>query len=224
MRSGYAVMEQGGMAGALAWIRNRMRDTNGLTVAAASLLAVPALVLMSNSEAVESAIAAAMADPAAILAARSPGARAPGALTQTKPYYTHPTERVLGQDRTRPPGDTPTDSVSPLAATDPAVVPDAFAQAAGVAPATTDAIGTPGLVPVGGAPVVGVGGGGGGGGGSGGGGGGGGGTDPGTPPITVVPEPSTWMMTILGFFAAGLGLRARYRRRRLAVERAAALN
>jgi hypothetical protein len=38
------------------------------------------------------------------------------------------------------------------------------------------------------------------------------------PPVSVVPEPSTWLMTIVGFFAAGIGLR----RRRSATGRRAA--
>lgn len=37
----------------------------------------------------------------------------------------------------------------------------------------------------------------------------GGGDTPVTPPVSAVPEPSTWLMTILGFFATGTGLRRR---------------
>lgn len=183
------------------------------TVGGAVALTVPAILLFSHSAAVESALAAAVADPAAIMAARSPGPRAAGALTQTKLRYAGPrapVERVLGGDRTRPAGAAP--APGPDATTTgalPVVPANAFGD-----PVAADAPGvfgtSPGLTPVGGVPVSGfvpgVGGGGGGG-------DGGTGTTPPTtpvdPPVTAVPEPATWLMTIMGFFTIGLGLRRR---------------
>jgi hypothetical protein len=70
----------------------------------------------------------------------------------------------------------------------------------------------PGVVIGGIGPGVGGGGGGGGGGGPGGGnpgGGGDGGTVVPPPPVIAVPEPSTWMMMLIGFGLLGAGLRLR---------------
>ncbi|MDP1027834.1 PEP-CTERM sorting domain-containing protein [Sphingomonas sp. KR1UV-12] len=173
-----------------------------------SAAALATIMLFSTSTAVESALASAMADPAAILAARSPGARAPGALTQTKLAYAHkaPVERALGQERTRPTAATP--AGTPVAALPSALPVTQQALGAPVAEATDPLVTSPGLVPTTLAPVSGVTGVGGGGGGNTGG-GGGGTTTPVDPPVSAVPEPSTWLMTILGFFTAGLGLRRR---------------
>ena len=193
----------------------------GLGVAGAvALLSVPTILLLGHGAAVESAIAAAIADPASILAARSPGGRAPGALSQSKLIQTKrryarsgvkrpagPTERVLGQARTRPTDALPLgDAVDPLIGTPFAIPQGAFGDVAGDGPAPVG----PGAVGFAGTPITGIGiGGGGGGGGVGGGGGGDGGTTPVVPPVSAVPEPSTWLMTIFGFFAAGIGLRRR---------------
>ena len=179
------------------------------TVGGAAILMVPAIALFSQSAAVESALATAVADPAAILAARSPGMRAPGALTQTKLAYAAPrapVERVLGQERTRPAGAVPAGAPdTPLVTALPVIPSDAFGDPGAPPSAFVTA---PGLTPVGGVPVTGLTPGS-----PGGGGGGGGGGDPGdggtTPPVTAVPEPATWLMTILGFFAIGTGLRRR---------------
>ena len=190
---------------------------------AVALVTIPALMLIGHGTAVESAVAAAIADPASILAARSPGARASGALTQTKLTQTKrryarsgvkrpggPTERVLGQSRTRPTAALPLgEAVDPLVGTPLDIPPGAFGVVGGGDAAPLG----PGVVAFGNTPVIGIGGGvGGGGGGVGGGGGGGGGTtptNPVTPPVSAVPEPSTWLMTIMGFAAAGIGLRRR---------------
>lgn len=185
-------------------------------VGAVALLSVPTILLLGHSAAVESAVAAAIADPASILAARSPGGRAPGALSQSKLIQTKrryarsglkrpagPTERVLGQARTRPTDALPLgDAVDPLTGTPLAIPQGAFGDLAGDGPSLVG----PGTVGFAGTPVTGIGIGGGGGGV---GGGGDGGTTPVVPPVSAVPEPSTWLMTILGFFAAGIGLRRR---------------
>ncbi|WP_082543652.1 PEP-CTERM sorting domain-containing protein [Sphingomonas sp. Leaf339] len=179
--------------------------------AAAALLTLPALMLAVHGTALESAVAVAIADPASILAARSPGARASGALTQTKQRYVKvgvkrtpgPTERVLGQARTRPPGELPLgDAAGPPVFALLDIPQGAFGNVGdGLLP------GGPGLVAFGGPPVTGIGVIGGGGGGN-----GGVGTTPITPvvpPVSAVPEPSTWLMTIMGFFTMGTGLRRR---------------
>lgn len=194
---------------------------------AGTLLALPTLMVVGHSTAVQSAVASALADPASILSARSPGSRAAGALTQTKNKRRYartaaatrgkPTERVLGQARTRPDvAVVPAGAADPLVAAPVAVPQGTFSDAVATAgdPITGAAVvaGTPGF-------GIGVGTvGGGGGGGTGGGGGNTGGGGGGTTPVTAVPEPSTWMMTILGFMGMGAGLR----RRRAVARRAVA--
>ena len=157
------------------------------------------------------AAAAVLSDPDALFAARSPGARAEGALTDTKPGRAPvhdaglppPSERVLTNVRTRAP--VPFIDALPPAGAIPFVdVP----YAAGTAPGPGDLLGGP---PIG---LVGTPGGGGGligGGGPGGGGGGGGGGQ-----IPGIPEPSTWAMLILGFFGVGGAMRRRRRAARVA--------
>lgn len=190
---------------------------------AGTLLALPTLMVVGHSTAVQSAVAQALADPASILDARSPGRRADGALTQTKNKRRYakvasatrgkPTERVLGQARTRPDvAAVPAGAADPLVETPVAVPQGTFSDAVATAgnPVTGAAIvaGTPGFG-IGGGTV------------GGGGGGTPGGTNPDggtTPPVTAVPEPSTWMMTILGFMGMGIGLR----RRKAAARRAVA--
>jgi hypothetical protein len=207
-----------------------LRTRRLAAVGAATLVAVPALVFATRGTVVETALAAAIADPASILSARSPGSRGAGALTQTKlkqtklrqtkPRYARsgvrrtpgPTERVLGQARTRPDGALPLgDAADPILGLPLAVPAGAFS---GLGGDGTPATG-PGTVAFGGVPITGIGG------------GGGGGivvppTNPTQPPVTAVPEPATWMMTILGFFAAGFGLRRRRRSAAVAAARTAA--
>lgn len=153
--------------------------------------------------AASAALAKAVADPLALLNGRSPGARSPGALTQTKARYAHdgdgahrrgtrpgeqPVERVLSALRERPSfidaenlpfvdlaSLAPTGSPVPPAATPPINLP-------GVAPSITP--------PVILAPLPG--------------GGNGGGT--GTP-VAAVPELATWAMLIIGFLGIGAALR-----------------
>lgn len=189
-------------------------------VSALSLLAIVPVVASDHGRQMASAVAAAIADPAALLDQRSPGARAAGALTQTKqrrlasrtsharePFV--PVERVLAGERRRPgdganiPGFVPDGGVeTPLPGAAPPPVDDAFLPPAGV----TGAGGGGSSVPV--APILD-----GGGGGSGiGGGGGGGGSEPSptpTPEPSPVPEPATWLLTLTGFTALATALRRR---------------
>lgn len=106
------------------------------------------------------------------------------------------------------------------AAVDPAAAAamlEAFSPAADTTPTAFAALGPafgPTATPVFSAGVPGTGGGGSGGGGTGGGGGdssggGTGGSD--GVPVTAVPEPSTWITLILGFFGVGVALRRRNR-------------
>lgn len=170
------------------------------------LLTLSTLMVMGHGTAVQSALAAALADPAAILSARSPGSRTDGALAQTKNkrFYAktalalrrgRPTERVLGQARIRPDVPVAPAAVSnPLMATSVAVpqgmFSDVVATAVGPVSGTAIVAGTPGFGIGGGGGSTGSGGG-------------------GMIPAAVVPEPSTWMMTILGFMTMGIGLRRR---------------
>ncbi|QQV76731.1 PEPxxWA-CTERM sorting domain-containing protein [Sphingomonas aliaeris] len=161
------------------------------------------------------AIAAALADPLSVFAARSPGGRAPGALTQTKPSRAKgterpvklaevfPSERVLSNVRTRQP-----DAFAPTGLPDAVFVGPAGDAVPGIDTITpvvpTGDGGVPIFTPGGIGPVVP---------------GGGGGTGepppvtppPVTPPVPPVPEPTTWLMMIAGFFAIGHALRSRRR-------------
>lgn len=154
----------------------------------------------------------AMRDPAAIFSGRSPGERAAGALTQSKPHMKpwQPTERVLSPVLDRPgtagpaaPGGLPeqvASAVGPAAA--------GGAPGAGGAPVPLPIPGLPGgsggLIP----PPAG-GGGGSSGGGSSGGGSSGGNPPPPPPVVTPVPEPATWVMMIAGVGVIGWQLRRR---------------
>lgn len=194
----------------------------------ASALALVGLTVLSANQQGSSAIAAALKDPLSLLAQRSPGGRAPGALTQTKPVAAAladapgsavpvlPSERVLSNVRSRPP-----------------IVPGFAAPGADLL-GLGDAPVAPGeLLPLGGGipvasglgfaalpPIIG-------GGGAGGGsiappGGGGGNPSPGdsgvvppdsggpsVPPVSGVPEPATWLTMIMGFLAIGGAMRKR---------------
>ncbi|MEO5937912.1 MAG: PEP-CTERM sorting domain-containing protein [Sphingomonas sp.] len=165
------------------------------------------------------------------LDARSPGARAPGALTQTKARRVAslkemfgPKERVLSKERTRPgaPGsDVPaiayeTGNVTgpgPYGPTGPAVLPGGDAVVANL-DSLPPAVGSYPISNGGGTTPIIVSGGGGGGGSGGGGGGGSGGGGGNTPGVgSPVPEPATWLSLMIGFFAIGFGLRGRRTRR-----------
>jgi hypothetical protein len=148
-----------------------------------------------------------LADPLALIAERSPGERGSGPLLSTKPGIA-PSERVLSEVRDRDPGlgDAPADAFAPVTPEDLAEIPSGLPGDGGL-PGGGGAPGGPGgfspffapFTPGGGDPG-----------------------DPGIvgfPPITppppggvgAVPEPATWAMMILGFFAVGAALRRRTR-------------
>ena len=171
---------------------------------AAALLLAP-VALTATSPAGVGALFAAIADPLAVIAGRSPGARQAGALTQSKQRrstgHRPRTERVLPRLRypavggIGPADYVPSDAIpfgeiGPQAATP--IIPIAFE------------------APVGGGGVGSFTGGAFGGGGIGGGDGG----DTTTPmnrspPTEAVPEPATWAMLMIGMLRAGIGLRRR---------------
>jgi hypothetical protein len=167
-------------------------------------------------------IAAALADPLAVLEGRSPGARQSGALAQSKPKKRIPTglgkpvERVLANVRSRPiipaamtVGGAQTPFITVPGLFDPAPAPQrALASTAESAPIANPGGTGSGLLPIGpGGFVV------------------GGGTPPTgpigptgptaeiPPPAGAVPEPQTWVMMLIGFMMIGHGLRSRPRAR-----------
>lgn len=147
---------------------------------------------------------AALRDPLSLFSERSPGGRGPGALLSTKPGRT-PHERVLSMVRehelpkiTFPGMGDPLIAVAPesLAAAsstpsgnggeseDPLIDPPSFGPLLPLSqPGYPTVFPGPALVP---AP-------------------------PGDPVIAAVPEPATWAMLILGFFAVGAAVRRRLR-------------
>ncbi|QKR99137.1 PEPxxWA-CTERM sorting domain-containing protein [Sphingomonas sp. CL5.1] len=159
--------------------------------------------------AAKAAVMAALADPLSVFSDRSPGARSPGALTQTKPARERtlaqvrerrhpagaetPVEHVLASMRERPPfldeGAIPFDQVAgPLASPADIANPVPSVPGPGPIPSVFPPIIT-GPGPVNPPPV----------------------TPPVTPPVISVPEPATWGMMILGFFGIGMALRRRSR-------------
>jgi hypothetical protein len=159
-------------------------------------------------------VGSALANPLSLFAQRSPGVRGAGILAQTKLAYTNrklpahhsgvrvPGERVLSGTRSRPraaPAASEPSIGGPLSSGVPVLGLQESPRDALVSPVSFAP--TPGI---GGAGVTGLVGGGGTGGVPGG---------NGTPPetVTAVPEPSTWLMMIAGFFLAGVSLRSRRR-------------
>jgi len=182
-------------------------------VAAGLFVAVVATPIMIG-ESGRAAFAAAVKDPASLLAQRSPGERAPGAKHSTKPPRIAqaapalPRERVLPSVRERAP-DVPT----PAAAAAPEAglpVVEAPVQTAEAAPPAPDApflappfFGPNVLIPGPGPDNPGPGP------------GPGPGPDPEEPPPPPpppVPEPATWAMLLAGFFATGAAMRRGARR------------
>lgn len=144
------------------------------------------------------ALQGASADPAAVLAARSPGARNSTATATSKPPLTAaPTERVLSPVLDRPAAAAPRAGNLPASPVEQVLagLPDAISAPGGqtpLAPPVPSIPGAPGgLVP----PP---------------GGGGGRPLPPAIPPIAApVPEPATWGLMIMGLAIAGLQLRRR---------------
>ena len=180
-----------------------------------SLLTLVGVGAWSSGSVNPRAIAAVLKDPLSLFAARSPGERAAGALTQTKPARGSgpqvrrviPRERVLSGGRSRPVGPAePGGSGVPGTIVDSGLAP-------GVLPDDDILIGDPGS---GGSAFSG-----GGGGGapffvpptSNGPGIGGPGGNPGdgtvNPPTSPVPEPDTWLTMMVGLVMIGAALRRR---------------
>ncbi len=184
----------------------------------AAVGALPVIGLATNGGG--AAVMAALADPLSVLAARSPGARPAGALTQTKRNKVSlPEEHVLADVLTKPldrfaapgAGDmTPgavTDEPDPGAAAAFAVDETAPGDDAAPGPVAAGFFPSQGLIIT---PTIGS---------SAGGGSGssGGGATSVTPvaPVTAVasvPEPGTWLTLFVGFGAVGGALRSRRRR------------
>jgi hypothetical protein len=185
----------------------------------AAMAVVPAGIVATGAPGSE-AIAAAVADPLSVLDARSPGTRAPGALSNSKALKaTDVQKRVLSNLNGVPGTETPaaaTPLAQPVAPTEapgtiiPAIVAAGPGEAAAIAPLVAG--GAPGAALFPGVAIApGVVGG------SGAGGGGAAGTTPATPatpttPVPAIPEPETWLTLLLGFGAIGGALRfPRYR-------------
>lgn len=182
-------------------------------------------IFPGTSKAAQAAVVAAIADPASLFDARSPGNRRYGRLQQTKQPRTGlepapSSERVLTSERQRPVAPAEPSGGLPIIPGVPVDVglngqPEAPASVAGTdsPPPTAFFGGTPGA----GGPVIGGivpgSGGVGGGGGAGGGGTPGGGNPVVPPPVAAVPEPTTWIMMFLGLFGIGIVMRRRPGRR-----------
>ena len=152
----------------------------------------------ATGKARKAGIIAALMDPLAFIAERSPGERGGGVLLSTKPGL-GPSERVLSEVRDR---DPPVDNGFAPTPEDIAAIPNGL-------PGSENALGAgppgdPGAVSPFFAPFT------------------PGGSDPsnpglvGSPPPGIplpgggaVPEPATWAMMILGFFAVGWAVRRR---------------
>lgn len=158
------------------------------------------------------ALMAALEDPLALFDTRSPGGRGAGALLSTKPGLAAagPEERVLADVRQRDPGIAPgtdpvfgigPDAITP-SGSPPLDDPGIGGPPSGGSPSdpsSGDPFGAPSSAPFSSGP---------------------GesliqpysaGAPPGDPGIPAVPEPATWAMLIIGFFAVGAVLRRRAR-------------
>ncbi len=188
--------------------------THKYAVAAGLLLAsLPLGYAASDGSKAHSFVAAALADPLAVLKGRSPGERTTGKLAQSKRpkgapnTALKPSERVLANVRTRPTAPAAPDggTQAPLAAF-PGLL-DAPAAPQGVVAETTPTAAVASIGGVGGGlPVIpGV--------------LAGGGGSPGSTGNTAeiptavvpVPEPEAWFMMITGFLLMGMSLRSRQR-------------
>ena len=184
----------------------------GLSFGAVVELGHPANGKVGTAAGGGGALMAALEDPLALFEARSPGGRGAGTLLSTKPGLAAagPEERVLADVRQRDPGIAPgtdpvfgigPDAIAP-GGSPPLDDPGAGGPSSGGSPSdppSGDSFGAPGSSPFfsnpgqaliqppsAGAP-------------------------PGDPGIPAVPEPATWAMLIIGFFAIGSVLRRRAR-------------
>jgi hypothetical protein len=212
---------------ALATLMSRYVTTGALLATgtvALLLLAAPAAELVGAQGAASEILR--------LLDARSPGERSNAQLAKGKPKKTAAdgrkdvSEQALG--KVFPPRESVTDTPEELLAKFvPAGVPSIAVPLEIPSVGLTD-VAPPGDLPITGLPAL-IGGGGGsgglpfvggglsvGGGGDGDGGTSGGGTPPvtTTPVTSAVPEPATWMMMILGFFACGWTMRRKERKER----------
>lgn len=213
------------------WVAGAMGQALRWVVLPAAAVGTIAGVGVATGGVSGSAVMAALANPLSVLAARSPGARATGALTQTKLRKATPAEGVLSNALTRPldrfaapglggtaPGAAPADTVGDTVTDAVADLPVPPTGPGSFGPIGIGFIPTPGGFVV--TPNVG-----GTTGGGGGGTGGGGSTPPDTSvtpvspavpvtpvtPVAAVPEPATWLTLLLGFGAIGGALRSRRR-------------
>jgi hypothetical protein len=187
-----------------------------LLVSGLLLLALPFGYSATSGSKTTRLIAAALADPLAVLEGRSPGKRQSGALAQSKPKKRIPTglgkpvERVLANVRSRPiipAAMTARGTQSPFTTVPGLFDPAPAAQRALATTAESPPIANPGgtgggLLPIGpggfvaggGTPATGA-------------------TTQDPAPAGAVPEPQTWLMMLIGFMMMGHGLRSRRRAR-----------
>lgn len=177
-----------------------------LSVAAASIVVGTGISLSLPSRSFVEPAAAAVRSLADLLATRSPGERAAGAVATKRPLVKAPRQRAKSLGAA-PDADEAAGPVLALLNEAPAATPDVLTPPLLGMPVEADLL-PPVIL---GGPMYGIGGGGGGSIGGGGGGGGGGGILPPGPgdlvPPPAVPEPSTWLTMVVGFGLLGLGLR-----------------
>jgi hypothetical protein len=187
-----------------------MRRARLISPVVAGLLAALIMTPFAIGEGGRAAVAAAVKDPVSLLAQRSPGERAPGAMYSTKPARVAsartspaPRERVLPIERVREPAaplaEVPETGLPVIDA--PIQVAEAMAGPPGAVPFIAPPFG-PGMVIPGPGPGPNP----------------GPGPDPGPgpgpdpePPLPPIPEPATWAMLLMGFFSIGAALRWRER-------------
>jgi hypothetical protein len=189
----------------------RLKRWSAFASLAGGFLVVTALGGLAMGEKGMTAIATVIKDPASLLSARSPGGRGEGAM-----YSIKGARKVAGTPVGDPgvggPGRNSGGGAPAGGGDDGTPVPSAFAAnpipdgtvglpggapgvlgpaGDGVTPVITGPGAPPTIIP----PLIP---------------GGGGSTNP-PPPVTAVPEPGTWLMLIVGFFATGYALRRQKR-------------
>lgn len=197
-------------SGAFPAIRRMLSATTWRSRVAFGAIVAAGLSVAATDAGVQ-ATALSLVDPSAILAGRSPGVRAPGALFQTKTSARSRRSHVAG-----PPPRSPVERILPVASVPAAEIVDDLPMppldggsvSVGMVPPPLEGVPASwGQPPVGFVPVFG----------SPGGGGGGAGQIPpvfDTPPVSAVPEPATWATTIVGFGLVGAFARRRRSRPR----------